>query len=55
MDTELITMYVNTLKPWFLKLREAFSPDTLLKIFPSLIVTLSLVWQYSRYDYCTSI
>ena len=48
-DTELVLMYVNTLKPWFQKLHAAFSPETLIKLFPSIVVTLSLVWQHSGY------
>ena len=48
-DTELVLMYVNTLKPWFQKLHAAFSRETLIKLFPSIVVTLSLVWQHSGY------
>uniref|UniRef100_A0A1X7UKN4 Uncharacterized protein n=1 Tax=Amphimedon queenslandica TaxID=400682 RepID=A0A1X7UKN4_AMPQE len=47
-DTELSLMYISTLKPLFLKLEGAFSPDTLTDLFPSLVTTLSLVWQHSK-------
>lgn len=48
-DCEYYLMYLNTLQPWFLRLHQAFSPDSLMKMFPPTIKTLLLVWQHSRY------
>ena len=47
-DSEYYMMYLNTLQPWFLRLNQAFSPDSLMKLFPPTIKTLQLVWQHSR-------
>lgn len=48
-DCEYYLMYLNTLQPWFLRLNQAFSPDSIMKLFPPTIKTLLLVWQHSRY------
>ena len=47
-DSEHSLMYLNTLQPWFLRLHQAFNPDTIMKLFPPTIKTLLLVWQHSR-------
>ena len=47
-DNEHSLMYLNTLQPWFLRLHQAFNPDTIMKLFPPTIKTLLLVWQHSR-------
>ena len=49
-DCEYYLMYLNTLQPWFLRLNQAFSPDSIMKLFPPTIKTLLLVWQHSRYQ-----
>ena len=52
-DCEYYLMYLNTLQPWFLRLNQAFSPDSIMKLFPPTIKTLLLVWQHSRYEKAT--
>ena len=47
-DCEHYLMYLNTLQPWFLRLNQAFNPDSIMKLFPPTIKTLLLVWQHSR-------
>ena len=47
-DSEYYLMYLNTLQPWFLRLNQAYSPDSIMKLFPPTIKTLLLVWQHSR-------
>jgi dynein heavy chain len=42
-------MYVNTLKPSFAKFHSITSPEDLLKIIPSLMTSVALVWQYSGF------
>ncbi|XP_071959570.1 uncharacterized protein [Antedon mediterranea] len=41
--------YLKTLQPWFEQLHMAYTPATMLNIFPPLVHTLMLVWSHSRY------
>lgn len=46
-DAELCLMYLSALRPWCLKLEEAYSPETITCLFPPLMMTLLLIWQHS--------
>ena len=48
-DTEHTLVYLNTLQPWLLRLHQAASPENQIRLFPSLMTTLLLVWQHSGY------
>ena len=46
-DAELCLMYLSALRPWCLQLEEAYSPETITRLFPPLMMTLLLTWQHS--------
>lgn len=47
-DAELCLMYLNAVKPWLVRLSQAFAPDTLVKTFPPLAHSLLLIWRHSE-------
>ena len=46
-DAELCLMYLTALRPWLLRLRQAFAPRTLARTFPPLMQSVLLVWEHS--------
>ena len=47
-DAKNCIMFLNTLKPWILRLHKAHDTDDIIRVFPPLLHVVQLIWRNCR-------